>query len=174
MILYFTYIFISVGFIGDIVFTQIPSYFIPFISVLCVRDEYKRHILKAITKWYAYLMGLSMVLFVLCKIVHLPSLGTLYHDNENYGGFGNYIFYVQQLSAGLRFNGPFLEPGHVGMVGAFILMASNFQIRNKHNMLIIISIVLSLSLAGFMLALVGYIFCAYHSGKLKIGQWLCL
>lgn len=170
LIIYLTYIFISVGFSERVVFTQIPSYFIPFISVLCVRDEYKGQILQAITKWYAYLMVPSIVLFVLCKIVHLPSFGTLYYDNENYGGFGNYIFYVQQLSGGFRFNGPFLEPGHLGMIGAFILIANNFQIKNKYSILILISIALSLSLAGYMLVLVGYVFCAYHSGKVKIGR----
>lgn len=169
-ILYLTYIFISVGFSERVVFTQIPSYLIPFVSVLCVRDNYKSQILQSITKWYAYLMGLSMILFVLCNIVHLPSLGTLYHDNENYGGFANYIFYVQQLSGSFRFNGPFLEPGHLGMIGAFILMANNFQIKNKYSILILISIALSLSLAGYMLVFVGYVFCAYHTGKLKIGR----
>lgn len=169
-ILYLTYIFISVGFSERVVFTQIPSCFIPFISVLCVCDEYKSPILQAVTKWYAYLMVPSIIMFVLCNIAHMPSLGTLYHDNMNYGGFSNYIFYVQQLSGSLRFNGPFLEPGHVGMIGSFILMANNFQIKNWHCILILISIVLSLSLAGYMLVLVGYVFCAYHSGKLKIGR----
>lgn len=170
LILYVTYFYISVEFSTRTFFTQIPSVLIPFFCVLCVRDIYKKRILDLITRWYAILMVPSAILYIVTSIVDLPSLGTIYHVNLNYGGFDNYLFYVGQNSGDLRFNGPFLEPGHLGMIGSFILMANNFRINNRYIIIIIVSILLSLSLAGYMLAVVGYILCAYYKGEMKVSK----
>lgn len=170
LILYITYFFISVQFSTQTFFTQTPSILIPFFCVLCVRDIYKSRILDLITKWYAILMVPSAILYIITSEVDLPSLGTIYHINLNYGGFDNYLIYVHQNNGDLRFNGPFLEPGHLGMIGSFIMMANNFRLNNRYIIIILISIILSLSLAGYMLVVIGYILCTYYKGKIKAGR----
>ena len=170
LILYVSYLFVSIGITSRTIFSQIPSFLIPIICVLCVRDAYKKQILMLITKWYAIILIPSVIIYFINNIVHLPSLGIIYHDNLKYGGFENYLFYVHAINGSGRFNGPFLEPGHLGMIGAFILMANNFRLKNRYNIIIAVSIVLSLSLAGYMLALIGYILCAYNEGKKNAGK----
>jgi len=171
LILYVSYLFVSTGIKSRTIFSQIPSFLIPIICVLCVRDAYKKQILMLITKWYAIILIPSAIIYFINNIVHLPSLGIIYHDNLNYGGFENYLFYVHRMiGGGNRFNGPFLEPGHLGMISAFVLMANNFKLKNTYNLIILASVILSLSLAGYMLALIGYILCAYNEGKKHAGK----
>jgi len=171
LILYVSYLFVSTGITSRTIFSQIPSFLIPIICVLCVRDAYKKQLLMLITKWYAIILIPSAIIYFINNIVHLPSLGIIYYDNLEYGGFENYLFYVHRMiGGGNRFNGPFLEPGHLGMIGAFVLMANNFRLKNTYNLIILASVILSLSLAGYMLALIGYILCAYNEGKKNAGK----
>lgn len=171
LILYVSYLFVSTGITSRTIFSQIPSFLIPIICVLCVRDAYKKQILMLITKWYAIILIPSAIIYFINNIVHLPSLGIIYYDNLNYGGFENYLFYVHRMiGGGNRFNGPFLEPGHLGMISAFVLMANNFKLKNTYNLIILASVILTLSLAGYMLALIGYVLCVYNEGKKNAGK----
>ena len=170
LIIYISYLVVSVGLTYRVLFTQIPSMLIPFICVLFVRDVYKDKILYLITKWYAIILIPSAIIFLLNSIVHIPSFGIIYHDKLSYGGFENYLFYVHGLVNAGRFNGPFVEPGHLGMIGAFILMANNFKLKNVYYLIIPISILMSLSLAGYMLSLLGYVLCAYNEVKKNVGK----
>ena len=170
LIIYISYIYNSIGDVSRTIYSQILPILIPIICVLCVRDAYKKQILMLITKWYAILLVPSVIIYLVNNIVHLPSMGIIYHDNLNYDGFENYLFYVHEINGSGRFNGPFLEPGHLGMISAFVLMANNFKLKKTYNLIILASVILSLSLAGYMLALVGYILCAYNEGKKNAGK----
>ena len=149
-------------------FTQFPAQFIPILCIVCLKDEHKEFALKKITKWYAQLISISIVVYVLVHIVSLPSFGTLlFSEESNYGTFLNYIFYVKEtaIEDGFpRFGGPFLEPGYVGMMGGFLLFSNNYDFKNKVLWPIALSVLLSFSLAGWVLAVLGYVLLTFYEG----------
>lgn len=157
------------------VFTQIPSCLIPIMCIVCITDEYKEKVLCYITKWYARIILYSLFIFFIVSVVPIPGFGNLefYSQSqsnvEGYATYINYIFYVKNLGF-TRFNGPFLEPGYVGMIGAFLLFANRFNFKKKENTIILISVLVSLSLAGWMLTLIGYILNLFHIGKISISR----
>jgi hypothetical protein len=78
-----------------------------------------------------------------------------------YGNFENYIFFVRSTKVfdTYRFNGPFLEPGHLGMICAFILYANRFDVRNNRYLWVILIVtLLTLSLAAYVLLFLGISF----------------
>lgn len=160
------------------VFTQIPSQLIPIICIVCVADNYKEKILGYITKWYAYVMAFSLFIYLLVYTIHIPDFGSIeFAADSNYGAFTNYIFYVERinkLTGSLpRFNGPFLEPGYVGMIGAFLIYANKFNLKKKENKLILASVLATFSLSGWMLLLIGYILNIFYKGKIRMSHLVC-
>ena len=175
LLFYIAYLYkLNAGFAQ--VFTQIPSQLIPIMCIVCIADEYKEKTLYYITKWYARLILLSLLIYVLTLLIPIPSFGNIEFAPEvDYGFFSNYLFYVKSMmnvaeGGFVRFNGPFLEPGYVGMIGAFLLFANRFDFKKKENKIILISVLLSMSLAGWMLTLIGYILNLFHIGKISISR----
>ena len=68
------------------------------------------------------------------------------------------VFIVASYSVFPRFSGPFIEPGHLGIVSVFLLYANNFNFRaNRYLYPILIGLLLSFSLAGIFLLSVALI-----------------
>ena len=156
------------------IFTQIPSQLIPIICIVCITNEYKEQIMHYITKWYASLMVLSLLLYITASLFAIPGLGYLdfYSQSQSdfgYGTYINYLFYVKNIDV-TRFNGPFLEPGYVGMIGALLLFANRFDLKKKDNKIILLSVLASLSLAGWMLAFIGYMLNLFYVGRIKVSR----
>lgn len=161
------------------IFTQIPSQLIPIICIVCVADEYKETILGYITKWYAKVMLISLVIFVSTILLPIPELGTIeFAPDSNYGFYKNYIFYLENINSITdtltRFTGPFLEPGYVGMVGSFLLYANDFNIKKKEILIILFSVVFSMSLAGWLLMFIGYILNIFCKGKISFRKLILI
>lgn len=155
-------------------FTQIFAFGIPMFVMVCLKKGDKYLLFQRITKWFAWMMLFSIILFIITKLIQLPSLGTTRWTNEEFAnkGYGvcyNYFFYLKPLYLdGIeRFRGPFLEPGHLGMMCAFILFANKHNYSIKYNQIILVSLVLSLSLAGWILGTIGYFMTRYYQGKTK-------
>lgn len=157
-------------------FTQFPAHFLPILCIVCLKDEYKEFALKKITKWYSQLITVSIIIFAIVHIVSLPSFGSMiFSEESSYGSFQNYLFYVKQVvneDGFPRFGGPFLEPGYVGMMGAFLLFSNRFDFKDKVLWPIAISIILSFSLAGWVLVVIGYTLLAYYEGRSGRGKIL--
>lgn len=160
-------------------FTQIPPQLIPIICIVFLDDNYKGRVLNNITKWYAWLMLVSIVLYFIVTFVNLPNFGIM-TNGDRYGSFANYIFYVKEFGSHetiSRFGGPFLEPGYVGMIGAFLLFVNQFDFKRKEVRVILFSVLLSLSLAGWVLAFIGYFEIQYYKRNInvkKIFSLVCL
>lgn len=152
-------------------FTQIPPQLIPIISIVFLADKYKGLVMNNITKWYAWLMTISIFFYVLTMFVSIPNFGIL-SNGDRYGSFLNYIFYVKEFgrfeTSIHRFGGPFLEPGYVGMMGAFLLFVNKFDLKRKEVQVILLSVLLSLSLAGWVLAFIGYFEIQYYKRNIRI------
>lgn len=156
-------------------------HFLSLFLIICLNDKDKEICLSFITKWFGYLMVPSMIVYGLFFITNLPSFGIQRGNlndwalNSGYGVCQNYLFYMRSSfeSYAIRFNGPFLEPGHLGMIGAFLLLVNGFDFKRKGMWLIMFSIVLTLSLAGYMLAFIGFMMIIFYKGKLQLKD-LCL
>lgn len=157
-------------------FTQIPPQLIPIICIVFLDDNYKGRVLNNITKWYAWLMLVSIVLYFIVTFVNLPNFGIM-TNGDRYGSFANYIFYVKEFGSHetiSRFGGPFLEPGYVGMIGAFLLFVNQFDFKRKEVRVILFSVLLSLSLAGWVLAFIGYFEIQYYKRNINVKKIISL
>lgn len=132
--------------------------------IICLNDRDKVSCINYIIKWMGWLLLISIVVYILYFITGLPSIGKVqfskasYLVANDYGVCDNYIFYIRSKFEGYatRFNGPFLEPGQLGMILAFILMISKFDVKRKDVKIIILAVLLTLSLAGYLLSLIAF------------------
>lgn len=115
------------------------------------------------------------ILFIPSLVLHLIFVATSFPPSIPFSVEGNsmYLFYnygilIKSISIedeGVRFCSVFLEPGFLGTLCALLLYANRFQFKGKWWMYpILIALLLSLSLAGYITTLLGYIFCRYYQG----------
>ncbi|MDE6512271.1 MAG: hypothetical protein K2L00_09320, partial [Muribaculaceae bacterium] len=131
--------------------------------------EYLKDLLHFVTKWLAILLVPALLLYWVLLFVNLPSLGTLTHPN--YEPYLNYIFYIKttfDYGTFVRFNAFFLEPGHLSLLCTFLIMANRYQFKRCPWLwILLVSIIFSFSLAGYVLTAIGYLFININSiGKL--------
>lgn len=155
-------------------------YFLPYLLIICLNDPDKIRCLRFITKWFGYLMIPSLIVYGLFFVTDLPSFG-IQRANLNdwalekgYGVCQNYMFYMRSSFEGyaIRFNGPFLEPGHVGMICAFLLFVNKFNFKMKIMWMIFIAMIFTLSLAGYLLTFISFIIILFYDRKIQIKHLL--
>lgn len=83
--------------------------------------------------------------------------------------FSNYIFLLKGAATyeedGLRFQSIFLEPGYLGTLMAFLLYSIRYDFRRfKSGWILLVSLFLSLSMAGYVLGLLGFILFRWSQG----------
>ena len=116
-----------------------------------------------VAKFFAILLTISMILYVILLFRDLPFILMPYINSEGempYGFFQNYILLLQGIDINTsitRFQGPFLEPGQIGTFLAFLLTIYRYDFREKWRYLLLIALLLTLSLAGYVLAAVGFL-----------------
>lgn len=144
--------------------------------ILFIKDIEKIQCIKYITKWFSYLMVLSLIAYWIAQFNLLPPIGIMpyalgediFLRNPEYCIRENYIFYMYAPDFyGIRFNGPFVEPGHLGMMSAFLLFCNKFDFSKKYNVIILVALILSFSLAGYILAFIGNLMIRFYKGILR-------
>ena len=82
---------------------------------------------------------------------------------------GNYYFYIDYgfsylcgSNTGLRLCGLFNEPGYYGTIAAFYLISDNFNLKSKGNIIILLSGMLTLSVAFMVLCFLFFLFKLYY------------
>ena len=144
--------------------------------ILFIKDIDKIHCFYHITKWFAYLMVPSLIVYWLVQLHILSPIGMMpyafgediFLRNPDYCIRENYIFYMYAPNYyGIRFNGPFVEPGHLGMMSAFLLFCNKFDFSKKHNIINFVALIFSFSLAGYILAFISYIMIRFYMGLLE-------
>lgn len=155
---------------GSNINAYIYQLFLPtnILLVLCIPDDDKEYVLAKIIKWFGSIMFIGVLLYLANLVVGLPSLGVIKSDYGNVeisaGLFKNYIAYIKPLDSDstysfLRFNGPFIEPGDLGCTAAFMLMAAKFDFKRYDKLIwILIALIVSMSLAGYLLTIIAYFF----------------
>lgn len=171
---------VSLLFLVDVIKAD---YFIPIkTTLLCVvliqllsfSDEKRKEILEFCGVGMALILLISLVGFLLSWVVSLPSFGYLYYEDKYV--YENYIFFLKldSLTRGIRFTSIFLEPGHVGMICAFFIYAFKYQIKKWYVVVFIVSLLFTISLAGYLLLFVGYILYSLNQKGLNFIKWLFL
>lgn len=160
------------------IFVPLNIYF-----VLSIPDDEKEHILSVFIKWFGWIMMLAIPLYLLSLVSLLPNIVEIMSDYGNEevsaGIYSNYLVFINPLernfeSGFARFNGPFIEPGDLGCTAAFMLMAAKFDFKRYEKLVwILAGLLVSMSLAGYMLALIGYISVLFTQGKIS-GQRVAL
>lgn len=145
-----------------------------FYSVLHFNEDFKNEIVSFIEKAMIILLIPAIVVFLLRFVVSLPYIPTMYSNsfgNDPYGLLHNYIFLIHHAEAIVdiasfpRFCGPFLEPGQLATFLAFLLYVLKYDFSKKGRYILLIALLFSFSLAGYVLAVVGVMM--QKSNKIK-------
>lgn len=135
-------------------FGEILINWIVFLIILGLRNDYRRNVLVFITKCTAVILGISLPFFLIHLVgVPLPHISVT--NLSSFSSIDNYFLFVIKGSAP-RFQGPFLEPGFMTMGTAILLFLNKYKLKNKYVLVLFISQILSLSIAGYVLLIVGY------------------
>ena len=151
-ILYAVFLFLSGN--TRYAFSQ-PFYYIPAIMLCSLNTIDLQSIYRFVVKSMAYILSIGFIIFVIDLIIDLPPIN--YVTIGDYNPFENYIFLIksQNLREFFRYNGPFAESGHMSMICAFLLYANKYDFKRWYNIVFLISVLFSLSLAGYVLFALG-------------------
>lgn len=149
-------------FIGAIIY----SFVVTILTSLSPTLQYK--LFNFIYKSFALIVGLSAALFLLLLFnIPIPSLGYITHPLYDFYWYDNYILLIQGCY-GIRFNAIFCEPGHLGMIIAFLLTVKKINLKNKFTIILLFAQILTLSLAGYILTFIGYILNLFIDNRKKL------
>lgn len=119
--------------------------------IVSLKYEYKIQLIDFITKWFAILMSISLGAYILfLSGVSFP--GTIVEYQQYF--MDNHYFFLQKEP--FRFQSVFLEPGHMTMGLAPLLFINKYNLKNRYVLILFIAQMLSLSLAGYMMMMIGY------------------
>jgi hypothetical protein len=145
---------------------------VPFVPTTFSSSVYKYY--KAI---YTSIIGISIIVWVLVVIGQsipyevINPLNTL--KEYNYYAYPflvvphSWSFSIASVYGSLRFCGPFDEPGVVGTISLLMLFIDKFNLKDKKNVVLIISGILSFSLF-FYVASFFYVFYSIVFNKKKV------
>lgn len=141
--------------------------YLPALYLYMLPKSRKRDLLLFTTKWYSIILGISICVFILNGFINIPSLGVFEAGDLDYPPYDNYLFFIKTRMYDkfvYRFNGPFLEPGHQAMISCLLLFSNKYNFNDcKYLWILLAAIVISFSLAGYVMLVLGYIFLKVHS-----------
>ncbi len=137
------------------------------IVLLCIREEYYTDILKRITMYFAILLAPSLMIHILLMYIPIPPWGGIIDLGEFYSKALNYYIYVKStIHYSDRFTAVFNEPGHLGMILAYLLYANKYDLKRKSVLVCFLSLLFTLSLAAYVLLFIGiFVYLIIHKRK---------
>lgn len=125
--------------------------------IMMLNREDKKNLLTFIRNGCFYLLLPSLPLFLLYHVgFDFINLG-IQQGPMNFYVVQNHIFFLSS-NYGIRFQSYFCEPGHLGMILAFLLYSQHFNLKDKKNLYLLVNLLFTLSLAAYVLAFIAYIF----------------
>lgn len=161
------------GYIAQFVMVFIP------IQIIFLDSEHQIDLFNTLSKWYAILLGISVFWWLLFQIgIPLPHISEKMSWQYNDYGFinQNYFFFRHAISLSPyvvlepipRFNGFFLEPGHIGTITSLFLFAHNFNLKNRLNIIFLFVIIISFSAAAYVITFLGYLLYRFSDSLKKL------
>jgi hypothetical protein len=139
-----------------------------FFFAVQMKDYEKEKLVRWTTTLYAWIIGISMIFYILIVFFGITfSYSLIEHSSEGYPAFRNYKFLVMrdELAIFHRFQSIFLEPGHIGMIAALILYVNKYRLKKLSVFIILMGLLVSLSLAAYVLLILGYCIYQFSGGK---------
>ena len=136
------------------------------ILLLCFQDDQlKEHLLALFTKTLSIILLISLITYLpnIFGLHLLPTISIQY-DGRLFN-FDYLCLYSNVIPP--RFQGLFVEPGHVGMIIAMTLFCRGYDMKDKFNRVLLLSLILSFSLSGYVLVVLGYIMYAYFDSNIS-------
>lgn len=136
--------------------------------VLLLTNAEKEQLVWLFTKIFVVIVGISLVSFTIHSLgVELPYGTVKYEVNTSYPDFKCYPFFLERNQPGLisRFQSVFLEPGHLGMISSLLLYVNGYHLKRPATWILFLAIFASLSLAAYVLLLIGMVLRYVISGK---------
>lgn len=159
-----------------------PSYalltlfsYLPASLIFMLDRDKQKSLLTFLTKWLAIILGSALIAYIAHWFVSLPHFFFHPTGTENYPGFDNYFVFLTSEYYGEgsdigRFSGPFIEPGHQALICVFLMFANRFDFKRQPWLwVLLVSIFFSLSLAGFVLLLLGLVMIKLRNIRTMIG-----
>ena len=141
------------------------------ISLVGISTRDKKLVLDFQTKALTILLSVSFVSWVTNLFYSFPSLGEIFRfsGEDATAGWENHIFFIVSSyhSLDIRFHAFFLEPGHLGVILAFFIFANQYDYRKESIIILSIILLFTMSLAGYILYLVGFILLYFNSSNKK-------
>lgn len=143
---------------------------IPALLLFVLPPLRQRDLLDFVTKWYSIIIGLSILFYGFVTVTGMAPFSSFMPEKDGmdyiYKGFDNYYLFIRTVVDFeiFRFSGPFLEPGHLGMVSSILLFANGMNFKEKPMLwVLLLSVLLSLSLAGYVIVLLGFAYKALNT-----------
>lgn len=180
LVLYVSHLIVNLNWHGDIlataIYTNTLTVLFPLMLMVCISSSDKRIVQENVSKWFSWLLIPALFIYALTLFIDLPSLGiTRFSSSETfsnptYGIDNNYFFLMTPTGSDgfSRFRGPFLEPGHLGMMSALLLFINHHDYKKRYNVVVLISLILSFSLAGYVLWVIGFFMIRYAQNRIKL------
>lgn len=144
--------------------------FIPIFVLIFDKDN-SEQFLKIISISICVVLVPGIILYFIRTFGQLTIMGvpTQYGDGDrgNTYFFMNYGFMLVRtwINDDIRFTSVFLEPGYFGSLVAFLLYANNYNFKKKYNIILLSGLILSFSLAGYIISFIGYILYSVSQKK---------
>ncbi len=151
-------------------------FYIIVLYYISLPEDILFELLSTIKKWMVRILVPSLVIHFFIMVTHFQSPFLLdFFKDSHYGIFSNYFLYIAPLNGKiLRFNGPFLEPGYLGMITSFLLYAFKFDFKDNHVRWILVFNLLTFSLAGYVLTFIAWLLTAVTNKWKLIATFLVI
>ncbi len=147
-------------YLGPMAFVEFVLRFFPVYVLACDRDNASDN-LSFIAVSLAIILIPGLILhFIMLYTGIFPGLPIQYPDMTVYLFFNYFVmlkgasFYEED---GMRFQSIFLEPSYLGTLMAFMLYAVKYNFKKRINIILLLGLIASLSLAGYLIAALGYV-----------------
>lgn len=140
--------------------------YLPLLFIVMMSHEEHLRLKSLVIKIFTLIIAVSIVAYVLLLCGFPLPATEIQHPNTWYTPFFNYYFFVTELNVGefLRFRSVFTEPGHLGMFCALFLYINGYNLRKLQNVVLLLALILSLSLAAYILLFIGWFLYSLMSG----------
>lgn len=126
--------------------------------IILLLYEERISLLKIFVNIYTWILAISIIIYIII-LLGIPIYSYQVPINDPYysWGFRNCIFLILPMTSlpFYRFQSIFLEPGHVGMISALVLYVIKYNIKSWQGFTLLLSSLLSMSLAAYVLLLLG-------------------
>lgn len=146
------------------------GYVTPLYILASCSSEHQKYILNLCLKVLCFILIPSMILHVIFLVFGFPQINPIENEASNGYLYYNYIFLIHNYvidTYQIRFCSIFLEPGYAATLFVFLLYANRMNLKDKYNKILTLALVLTLSLAGYVVYALAWVFTALCNGIIK-------